>query len=200
MAFAIRPYHPSDFYSLYRICLLTGDNGNDGTALYRDPEIIGHYYAAPYAVLEPELAFVLTLDEVPCGYVIGTANSATFRERCEVEWFPPLRLRYPMPAEDDDSLDAMMARLILRGHTANDELNALYPAHMHIDLLPVAQGQRLGRKMMDTLLAQMRRLGVPGIHVGAGRKNPRAIRFYKSYGFDVLHESEGGVLYGMILR
>ena len=93
MAFAIRPYHPSDFYSLYRICLLTGDNGNDGTALYRDPEIIGHYYAAPYAVLEPELAFVLTLDEVPCGYVIGTANSATFRERCEVEWFPPLRLR-----------------------------------------------------------------------------------------------------------
>jgi hypothetical protein len=65
MAFAIRPYHPSDLPALYRICLLTGDSGADASQLYRDPELLGHFYAAPYAVLEPDLCFVLTHDGSP---------------------------------------------------------------------------------------------------------------------------------------
>lgn len=55
MLFAIIPYEPRFLPDLYRICLLTGDS-----ALYCDPDLLGHYFAAPYAVLEPAPAFVLT--------------------------------------------------------------------------------------------------------------------------------------------
>lgn len=110
--FAIRPYHPSDLYSLYRICLLTGANGVDASSLFRDPELLGHYYAAPYAVLEPDLCFVLTHAGAPCGYVLGTRDSATFAARCEREWFPVLRTRYPLPPDDDQSEDAQLIRRI----------------------------------------------------------------------------------------
>ena len=54
MSIAVRPYHPSDLYSLYQICLKTADSGQDGSHLYRDPELIGAIFAAPYAVAEPE--------------------------------------------------------------------------------------------------------------------------------------------------
>src|SRR5262245_63083228 len=38
----IRPYRPSDLDALYRICLLTGDDGQDATSLYNDPRLLGH--------------------------------------------------------------------------------------------------------------------------------------------------------------
>ena len=39
--FEIRPYHPTDLTALYRICLGTGDSGQDAAHLYRDPDVIG---------------------------------------------------------------------------------------------------------------------------------------------------------------
>src|SRR5947208_16634148 len=85
MPFTIRPYHPSDLVALYRVCLLTGDNGSDASQIYRDAELLGHIYVAPYVVLEPDLCFVLLHDGVPCGYVLGTRDSAAFRTRTEQE-------------------------------------------------------------------------------------------------------------------
>ncbi len=96
MSFEIRPYHPSDLYSLYKICLLTGNSGKDATDIYKDPELLGHFYAAPYAVLEPDVCFVVTNNGKPCGYMIGTKDSQKFYERCEKEWFPVLRKRYKL--------------------------------------------------------------------------------------------------------
>ena len=43
----IRRYRSGDLRDLYRICLRTGKSGDDATALYRDPDLLGHIYAAP---------------------------------------------------------------------------------------------------------------------------------------------------------
>ncbi|MEM7034004.1 MAG: N-acetyltransferase [Chloroflexota bacterium] len=199
MTFDIRPYHPTDLTAVYRICLLTGDSGSDGSHLYSDPDLLGHYFAAPYAVLEPELAFILTHHGKPCGYVLGVADTATFGKRCEQAWFPPLRHHYDLPDETDTSRDAWMIRSIHRGH---DQVNPLpdYPAHLHIDLLPEGQGQGWGRKMIERLLSQMEALQVPGVHLGVGNKNSGAIGFYEHMGFHRLKEHETYTVYGMKLR
>ena len=49
----IRGYQPGDLRALYQVCLQTGDSGRDATAQFRDPDLLGHVYAAPYGVLEP---------------------------------------------------------------------------------------------------------------------------------------------------
>lgn len=199
MSFKIRPYHPSDMPALYRICLETGNSGADGTHLYKDPYVLGHYYAAPYAVLEPELSFVLTNRGRTCGYVLGVGDTATFGQRCESEWFPPLRVAYPLPAAEDKSSDANMIRAIHRGH---EQMNSHpgYPAHLHIDILPEGQGQGWGRKLLDTLLAQMRSHNIQGVHLGVGGKNSKAIGFYSHYGFEPLVTESWGIVFGMMLR
>jgi len=148
MKFAIRPYHSSDLVMLYRICLLTGNSGSDASDLYKDPDILGNFYAAPYAVLEPELCFVVTCSNKPCGYIVGTRDSEKFSQRCEIEWFPRLREGYPLSMADDNSYDARIIRLIHEGYTLKDELKS-YPAHLHINLLPEIQGQGFGRKLIE---------------------------------------------------
>jgi len=40
----IRLYRPSDLGALYRISLLTGDDGQDATSLYNDPRLLGHFF------------------------------------------------------------------------------------------------------------------------------------------------------------
>lgn len=196
--FAIRPYHPSDLPTLYDVCLLTGDNGNDGSALFRDPELLGHYFTAPYCVLEPDLAFVLTHNGAPVGYVLGARDSVAFGRRCEAEWFPVLRQRYALPEPADTSKDAWMQRAIHHGYTPPHGLDN-YPAHLHIDLLPVGQGQGWGRKLIETLLARLRELGAPGVHLGVGSSNLRAIAFYEKVGFQRLQTHDGWIAYGMLL-
>jgi ribosomal protein S18 acetylase RimI-like enzyme len=199
MPFRIRPYHPSDLYALYRICLCTGDSGSDASQLYDDQELLGHFYAGPYAIFEPDLCFVLTHGGTPSGYVLGTRDSAVFSEQCEQDWFLVLRDRYPLPASADRSPDAQVIRLIHQGHQVHEDL-MVYPAHLHIDLLPEAQGQGWGRALMQTFLARLRALDVPGVHLGVGTSNSRAITFYERVGFHRIKTHNGWIAFGMHLQ
>jgi GNAT superfamily N-acetyltransferase len=194
----IRPYHPCDLTALYRICLLTGDSGKDASALYQDPDLLGHYYAAPYAVFEPDLCFILTRSGVPYGYILGTRDSAKFADRCESEWFPLLRERYPMPEINDNSHDAQIIHLIHKGRRCCDDV-AAYPAHLHIDLLPEVQRQGMGRKLIRVFFNRLRELKVSAVHLSVGKANPGAIRFYERVGFHRIKELENGIVFGMNL-
>lgn len=195
----IVPYAPPHLPALYRICLLTGDSGGNAEALYRDGELLGHFYAAPYAVLEPASCFVL-LDaaDAPCGYIVGTTDSAQFAARMDAEWLPPLRARLPRPADDDASPDARVLRLIHARPTL-PACAATHPAHLHIDLLPAAQGHGAGRALMTRFLRHLRQHGVGGVHLGVGARNTRAQGFYRRLGFGVVEDAPWGRWYALRL-
>ena len=199
MEFNIRPYHPSDLVRLYRICLQTGKSGADASDLFDDPDLLGHIYAGPYAVLEPDLCFVLTHFGMPCGYILGTRDSAKFYARCETDWLPMIRERYPLPEPDDNSMQARIIRLVHEQPKPNDDFTS-YPAHLHIDLLPEAQGKGLGRKLMQTFIDKLVELQVPAVHLQVGKTNTGAIKFYERVGFHRIKEYEKAIAFGRKLR
>lgn len=80
-----------------------------------------------------------------------------------------------------------------RGHTSLPTYAQQYPAHMHINLLPPAQGKGLGRQMIDTLKAALKRDGVKGLHLGASAENDGACAFYKATGFGEVQQGQKGV-------
>lgn len=55
----IRPFATRDIYALYAISLATGHFGADAAHLYKDPKMMGHIFAVPYALLEPALSLVV---------------------------------------------------------------------------------------------------------------------------------------------
>ncbi len=178
----VRPVRPDDLPALYDICLRTGDAGGDATALYADPRILGEIYAAPYARLEPARALVAEDAAGVCGYILGTADTRAFEVRCEAAWWPALRARYADAADvpaGRRTPDQWAAVIIHHPAPAPDAAVAAAPAHLHIDLLPRAQGQGLGRALME------RWLDLVGgrAHLGCSPRNARALAFYDRYGF-----------------
>lgn len=196
MSFEIRPYHISDLTSIYKICLETADSGKDATGLFKDPDLNAHFYAAPYVLFEPEICFVITNNDKPCGYIIGTKDSQKFYEKCERDWFPTLRNRYPLCDENDKSLDARIIKRIHEGQIVKKELLG-YPAHLHIDLLPETQGQGFGRKIMGVFINKLKELNIPALHLEVGKTNPGAIKFYEKLGFETIKEYEFSIAFGM---
>jgi ribosomal protein S18 acetylase RimI-like enzyme len=198
MGFQIETYRPEFLPDLQRICLLTGDSGQDATHMYTHPNTPGDYFAVPYAIFEPDLSFVLTDEHGACGYVLGTRDSRAFESFMNTSWLPPLRPKY---AVTNSSLqtELWLLELIQAGYQVPENAE-LYPAHLHIDLLPRAQGQGMGRKIMMVFLEKLRELEIPGVHLGVGKKNPNAIMFYEHLGFEKLEEFEFSILYGMPLQ
>ena len=194
----IRKYRPSDLESLYKICPLTGDSGKDASHLYKEPELLGNFYAAPYAIFEPELIFIVTLENEPSGYILGTKNSMEFAIKCESEWFPALRNKYKLPEKSDDSPDARIIRFIHDGYKVKEELKA-YPAHLHINLLPIIQGMGIGGKLITKFTEQLKSMRVNGLHLEVGKKNEGAVKFYKKVGFHIITEYEYSIAFGMNL-
>jgi ribosomal protein S18 acetylase RimI-like enzyme len=179
----IRPYRPADEPALYEICLRTGEGGRDATGLYADPRLLGHLYVGPYLALAPELAFVLDDGAgAPVGYVLGALDTERFEAACEVSWWPALRRRYPDPA-DPRTPDERLAALIHHPPVRSRDIADRYPSHLHIDLLPVAQGRGHGRALMRRLLDALATAGSPGVHLGVAASNERAIGFYRRMGF-----------------
>ncbi|MFC5908907.1 GNAT family N-acetyltransferase [Streptacidiphilus monticola] len=187
----IRPYRPSDREGLYEVCVRTGDNGADAAALYPDPRILPDIFVGPYLALEPELAFVLAESEGagrPVGYILGTADTAAFVARYRARWLPGVADRYPGDGARERELrhPEWMLWPEAAGH----------PAHLHIDLLPEAQGRGHGRQLMRTYLDALAAAGVGAVHLSMGEANHAARAFYDRLGFTELARRGGGVLMG----
>lgn len=181
----LRQVRSKDIDQLYAISLATGDAGKDAAPLHRDGRLIGHIYSAPYATLHPELVFVAEDDEGVIGYISGAFDTIAFEERLEREWWPRLRRLYPDPQGDPALWDADQKRISAIHHPkrAPAFLIERFPAHIHMNLLPRAQGRGIGTALLDRWMENARANDVKGIHLGANVDNHGGIRFWSSRGF-----------------
>ncbi|MGR0220655.1 GNAT family N-acetyltransferase [Agromyces sp. ZXT2-6] len=190
----IRRYRPEDRDAVAEVCLRTAAGGGDATGVYSDDALMPEVYALPYVGYAPDLAFVIDDDGGRVGgYVLGVADTADFIDWYAHEWAPGFRARHPSPGPPTAHRPAYTeAQLIADGGDPERmriaELDA-YPAHLHIDLLPEHQGKGLGRRLIDTLRAQLADRGVPALHLGLDPANTGARAFYERLGFHELPSS-----------
>ncbi len=200
MPLRIRAARAEDAAALDDICIRTGDAGGDATALYAHPDLLADVYLRPYLLLSPDLAFVVAGDDdVPLGYVVGVADTAAFEAACEDRWWPLVRERHPQGSAAPGTRDAALVQLVHEPRRTDPDVATRFPAHLHVDLLPVAQGGGHGRALLERLFAALREREVPGVHLGVGAANARARAFYHHLGFTTLEEDAGGALLGLRL-
>jgi ribosomal protein S18 acetylase RimI-like enzyme len=202
----IRLATPDDRMPAYYVCLKTGDHGADGEHLYADdPDALGRIFVGPYLAFEPDLSLILEDEQGVCGYALAALDSRAFYGRYEREWRPALCRQYPDPQGDARRWTPSQQAHHWYHHPDyfTPEPYDAYPSHLHIDLLPRAQGRGHGRRMIERLLDALRDRGSPGVHLGLSARNTRAFGFYRRLGFRELTRTgtpEDGCIYmGMAL-
>ena len=195
----------SDLPYFYEICLKTGDESKDASALFSDQYLLGHYYAAPYLVYQSGICFAAEYEYRPQGYIVAVPDTASFKQWMEEQWLPPLRKRYPMPfppassKKEEEIIGHIHERKFPVDITEQPWLTD-YPAHLHIDLLPSLQGKGQGRVLIDHLFNELAQKGVRGLHLGVSSSNAGAIAFYKKMDFSILEEHDWGLTLGKLSK
>ncbi|MBS1905627.1 MAG: GNAT family N-acetyltransferase [Actinobacteria bacterium] len=194
----IRPFRPDDIDGLSDVCVKTADVGADATGMLEDDALWGDLFAVPYALRDPELCWVVeSEDERVIGYLVATDDTEAFATWFRDEWWPSRRDRYRRSGEEQPTAQDRFIGYGDRMAPRADPIAQEYPAHLHIDLLPETQGQGLGRRLIDTLLAELGRRGVPALHLGMNADNHSAGAFYERLGFTRLASGEGSTTYGI---
>lgn len=111
-------------------------------------------YLGFYLAHYPEYAWIALNGDEVLGYVLG------------------------MPWSKDPSLYAIQPHL-----KPFESVFESYPAHLHINCHPKAQGKGIGRKLVMKLLDQLKSQGVSGLHIMTGPASDNRL-FYQKLGFD----------------
>ncbi|QJU54646.1 GNAT family N-acetyltransferase [Herbiconiux sp. KACC 21604] len=160
----------ADRDAIAHICIATGDAGTDARAGGFDTAALDALvarYATPYLDLEPAFAVVAEVDGRVVGYALGALDTAEFA--AGFEQLDDLALT---PGERREHAAGLLVAQA-----------AGFPSHLHIDLLPEAQGHGLGRRLIEELLARLAAAGSPGVHLGVDPRNSGALAFYPRVGF-----------------
>lgn len=194
----IRPYRDADRDALYDISVRTADAGRDATALFADPHLCGDVFAAPYVVRHPDLSWVVeSTDGRTVGYIVATDDTDAFEQWFRDEWWPSKQGEYPLSGAAEPTRQDGTIGYASRRAPGTEKHAGAYPAHLHIDLLPEAQGQGLGRRLIETLFAELRSRGVRGLHLGMNPTNAAAGAFYERLGMHRLESSPETAMYGV---
>jgi ribosomal protein S18 acetylase RimI-like enzyme len=196
----IRPYRPADRAGVYDVCLRTADAGGDASCLFDYPQLPGHVFAGPYLELCPELAFVLADDAgAAVGYALGALDTAAFVAAYRERWLPRFAGSHPPPARPPVTRDERLRDELHRPERMLTPHFPGHPSHLHVDLLPRAQGHGKGRALIAAVCEALEAAGSPGVHLGVVRRNERALGFYDHIGLERLVTTPGAVFFGRSL-
>ena len=112
------------------------------------------------------------------GYLVAVSDTRAFTSWWADTWTPWFATMYPRPEQPFSEED----RLVLRGyHPGEIEIAEVddYPAHLHVDLLPAAQGQGWGAKLIGRLRSELADVGVPGVFAALDAENVAARGFLR---------------------
>lgn len=169
--YTIRKYKASDKPQLRYICKETAsdDNKKNPAVLECIPIIFNDYFTEN----EPENIFVAADEnDTAVGYVICCTDFRLFRKTVLTELSGRIFKIHP------PSLLMLFASLCAVTITKKK-----YRTHLHIDLLPSAQRQGLGTKLIDALCMHLKEKGIRNVSVMTISKKSMGYKFYSKYGF-----------------
>lgn len=165
----IRHFEKKDIENLRTICHETAT----AKEYVENKELVCTLYCDYYYEQEPESVFVVADEnDNAVGYILCAKDYGKF--------FKDFNRIYLDKVKKLSRTKALEQRLMPLLYT---KIAKEYPAHLHIDLLPVCQGQGWGTKLVEKLCEHLKQQNIKGLSLGVGADNKGAIRFYERLGF-----------------
>ena len=177
----IRKYEEKDRDNLFKICVATSGLP---TETQKDLDFLNLLYNDYYAVVEPQNCFVaVNEDDEAVGYILCAENFDRYYKTFKGLYMPQIK-----------KLGFNFFTMAMGEISVHRLFKKKYPAHLHIDILPVCQGQGTGTQLVDALKNHLREKGVNGLMLSCGMGNKKAIKFYKKNGFRMLTNIMGSCI------
>jgi ribosomal protein S18 acetylase RimI-like enzyme len=183
----VRPYRACDRPAVRRICVATGYLGDPVQWQWRDDASFADLFCGWYTDHAADSAWVAVRAGRVVGYLLGCADSTVVPD--PVRAIVPQVLRRGLLVRPGTAgvlwrglADGVA--LVVGGHGLPEPvLDERWPAHLHIDLLPVARGGGVGAQLVTIWLDRLRAEGVAGCHLETMAENTAAIGFFERQGF-----------------
>lgn len=133
------------------------------------------------------------------GYCIGTADTTSFAQQWLDVFAPGVDAKL-VPRPETQTDDPLMERDDIR-HFRGAVYKAdcsmlrewpqtlqLYPAHMHIDILPEHQRKGYGTVLINAFFDAVKARGAAGVHLDMVQTNTTGLAFYTRIGFGVCEQ------------
>lgn len=137
-------------------------------------ETVAIMYNDYFTKYEPDNIFVaVDKDDIPVGYIICSSNYEQFVCKNNEEFLPKATKLHPP------------IRFVNKGlmQALNSIKSPERRVHFHIDLLPEAQKQGLGTKLLDELCRHLYNNGTEYLAACGVNRYAGSYKFYKKYGF-----------------
>ncbi len=185
----IRPYQPVDRLPVFRIGADTAFFGAPIEAYMEDRNAFLDAFYAYYTDLEPEHAWVACADGEVVGFLAGCVNTRLHNRKLLRVILPRLtgnllRGKYHFGKRSLHYFSGLLGGLLRREFTRVD-LDT-FPAHLHINVESAWRGYKLGQRLMEAYLGQLRELGITGVYLDTTSLNEVACRLYEKIGFRLL--------------
>lgn len=183
---SIRKYEEKDKELLRDICIKTSklpveteDQRKFLTLMYND------YYTE----VEGRNCFVaVDENDVAVGYILCAENYARYSKIFRKFYLPEIKKL------------GMSYYIMAIGEMAGHLLySKKYPAHLHIDILDICQGQGVGTRLMNELKSHLKSKNIPALMLSCGGDNTMAVKFYKKNNFKVIKNLAGSYIMGIDL-
>ncbi len=180
----ISKYKEDKHDQMQNVCLKTASSWFSESE--EQKQLLYGAYCNYYIEQEPENCFTALDGETVAGYIICTENAE--------KWAEDFERLYIKNLENSNTADYLRGTMVLPLKYAKD-----YPAHLHIDILDEYQRMGIGFKLMDALINHLKEKCIKGLMLSVDRNNEKGVNFYKKYGFEVVEDSDEGLVLGIKL-
>ncbi len=185
----IRLYQPGDQAVVLDLAADTAFFGEPVEAFLEDRILYGDAFARYYTEHEAGYAWVADSQDGIIGFLLGCADTMKQsrqwrRNILENVLVNAITGRYRLGRKTASFAWGMLLAEI-RGESPKIDLDK-YPAHLQIDVREGYRGAGVGRLLIEAYLAQLRDLGITGVHLETTSHNVSACHLYEKVGFVML--------------
>jgi len=185
----VRPYQKNDREAVFRIGADTAYFGDPIEAYMEDRNVFLDAFYSYYTDVEPEHVWVACADQEVVGFITGCVDSRTQGSKYMRSVLPGLignifRGKYRFGRQTFAYVGGLAGGFFRREFTHVDW--KVYPAHLHINVDSSWRGYKLGQRLMQAYLDQLRGQGVRGVYLDTTSLNEAACRMYEKFGFRLL--------------
>ena len=182
----IRKYQEKDKERLREICIKTSRLPIETEAQRQYLYLMYNDY---YTEVEGENCFVAADEnDVAVGYILCAENFSKYSKVFRKLYLPEIK-----------KLGMNFYFMAIGEMAAHFLYSKKYPAHLHIDILDVCQGQGVGTRLMNELKNHLKSKNVPALMLSCGGDNTMAVKFYKKNSFKVVKNLAGSYIMGIDL-